>query len=76
MSNQRRMPNPFDIMALGWGITMAYASLFLASMYPERMMKRSREDERTAPDKQAPDKQADASEMTPEEEELLLHVID
>ena len=67
MSKQPPIPNPLHLLVLSWTITATYTSMLMFGMYSE-WVKATRQS--------APEDKGDVSSMTPEEEELLLHLVD
>ena len=67
MSRQPPIPNPLHLLMLSWAMTATYTSMFMLGVYAE-WVKATRQS--------APEDKGEVSSMTPEEEELLLHLVD
>ena len=74
MSSRTSVPTPLSMLALGWAFSAALAALFISSFYPIRIAnERSKKREQETLDHKA---EHDISRLTPEEEVLLLHVLE
>jgi hypothetical protein len=75
MSRRTSVPTPLSMLALAWGFSAALAALFISSFYPiqTNANERSKKREQETLDHKA---EHDISRLTPEEEVLLLHVLE
>ena len=75
MSSRTSVPTPLSMLALGWAFSAALAALFIRSFYPIRINanERSKKREQERLDHKP---EHDISRLTPEEEVLLLHVLE
>jgi ABC-type nitrate/sulfonate/bicarbonate transport system permease component len=75
VSSRTSVPTPLSMLAFGWAFSAALAFLFISSFYPIRINanERSKKREQETLDHKA---EHDISRLTPEEEVLLLHVLE
>jgi hypothetical protein len=75
MGRRTLVPTPLGMLALGWAFSAAPAALFISSFYPIQINanERSKKHEQETFDHPA---EHDISRLTPEEEVLLLHVLE